>query len=147
MIAHRALRAAHLPSNAGIFREGWFAQARLAYDTKHGKRTYIHTQNHLVRGDETAGGHACALLAGGQRHRAVGRSRCGQETQFVQGVAAGLGVRDQVTSPFNILLTYPAGSLPLYHFDLYRLERGGRARGHRLLRDHRRRRRVVRRVG
>ncbi len=32
-------------------------------------------------------------------------------------------MRDQVTSPtFNILLTYPAGSLPLYHFDLYRLE-------------------------
>ena len=45
------------------------------------------------------------------------------KTQFVQGVAAGLGVRDQVTSPtFNILLTYPGGSLPLYHFDLYRLD-------------------------
>lgn len=45
------------------------------------------------------------------------------KTQFVQGVAAGLGVRDQVTSPtFNILLTYPTGSLPLYHFDLYRLD-------------------------
>ena len=39
------------------------------------------------------------------------------------GVAAGLGVRDQVTSPtFNILLTSPAGPLPLYHFDLYRLD-------------------------
>lgn len=46
------------------------------------------------------------------------------KTQFVQGVAAGLGIRDQVTSPtFNILLTYPGGRLPLYHFDLYRLER------------------------
>ena len=45
------------------------------------------------------------------------------KTQFVQGVAAGLGVRDQVTSPtFNILLTYPGGTLPLYHFDLYRLD-------------------------
>ena len=45
------------------------------------------------------------------------------KTQFVQGVAAGLGIRNQVTSPtFNILLTYPGGSLPLYHFDLYRLE-------------------------
>ena len=45
------------------------------------------------------------------------------KTQFVQGVAAGLGIRDQVTSPtFNILLSYPEGSLPLYHFDLYRLE-------------------------
>lgn len=45
------------------------------------------------------------------------------KTQFVQGVAAGLGARDQVTSPtFNILLAYPTESLPLYHFDLYRLE-------------------------
>ena len=45
------------------------------------------------------------------------------KTQFVQGVAAGLGIRDQVTSPtFNILLSYPEGSLPLYHFDLYRLD-------------------------
>lgn len=45
------------------------------------------------------------------------------KTQFVQGVAAGLGVRGQVTSPtFNILLSYPEGTLPLYHFDLYRLD-------------------------
>lgn len=45
------------------------------------------------------------------------------KTQFVQGVASGLGVRGPVTSPtFNILLEYPDGSLPLYHFDLYRLE-------------------------
>lgn len=45
------------------------------------------------------------------------------KTQFVQGVAAGLGVRGQVTSPtFNIMLSYPSGALPLYHFDLYRLE-------------------------
>ena len=45
------------------------------------------------------------------------------KTQFVQGVAAGLGVRAQVTSPtFNILLSYPEGTLPLHHFDLYRLD-------------------------
>lgn len=45
------------------------------------------------------------------------------KTQFVQGVAAGLEVRGQVTSPtFNILLEYRDGVLPLYHFDLYRLE-------------------------
>lgn len=44
------------------------------------------------------------------------------KTQFVQGVAAGLGIADAVTSPtFNILLEYE-GRLPLYHFDLYRLE-------------------------
>ncbi len=48
------------------------------------------------------------------------------KTQFVQGVAAGLGVRAAVTSPtFNILLSYHEGSLPLYHFDLYRLDDAG----------------------
>ena len=45
------------------------------------------------------------------------------KTQFVQGVAAALGVRAAVTSPtFNILLEYHEGALPLYHFDLYRLD-------------------------
>jgi tRNA threonylcarbamoyladenosine biosynthesis protein TsaE len=44
------------------------------------------------------------------------------KTQFVQGVAAGLGIGAQVVSPtFNIVIEY-AGALPLYHFDLYRLE-------------------------
>lgn len=45
------------------------------------------------------------------------------KTQFVQGVAAALGVRSQVVSPtFNIVLQYDSGRLPLYHFDLYRLD-------------------------
>ena len=45
------------------------------------------------------------------------------KTQFVQGVAAQLGVADAVTSPtFNILVSYEGGRLPLHHFDLYRLE-------------------------
>ena len=45
------------------------------------------------------------------------------KTQFVQGVAQGLGIVASVTSPtFNILLSYGGGRLPLYHFDLYRLE-------------------------
>ncbi len=45
------------------------------------------------------------------------------KTQLVKGVARALGVGDAVTSPtFNLLLVHP-GSLPLYHFDLYRLER------------------------
>ncbi|MCL2503678.1 MAG: tRNA (adenosine(37)-N6)-threonylcarbamoyltransferase complex ATPase subunit type 1 TsaE [Coriobacteriia bacterium] len=45
------------------------------------------------------------------------------KTQFVKGLAEGLGVTAPVTSPtFNILLTYEGGRLPLFHFDLYRLE-------------------------
>lgn len=45
------------------------------------------------------------------------------KTQFVQGVASGLGIGGPVTSPtFNILLSYVDGRLPLFHFDLYRLD-------------------------
>lgn len=45
------------------------------------------------------------------------------KTHFVQGLAAALGVSTPVTSPtFNILLEYHEGKLPLYHFDLYRLD-------------------------
>lgn len=46
------------------------------------------------------------------------------KTTFVKGLAQGLGVRrkDSVCSPsFVILKLYPA-RLPLYHFDLYRLD-------------------------
>ena len=45
------------------------------------------------------------------------------KTQLTKGLAAGLGVPEPITSPtFNILLVHE-GRLPLYHFDLYRLER------------------------
>lgn len=45
------------------------------------------------------------------------------KTQFSQGFAAALGVEQPVTSPtFTILLEYHDGRMPLYHFDLYRLE-------------------------
>ena len=44
------------------------------------------------------------------------------KTQLTKGLAAGLGVVEPVTSPtFNILLVHE-GRIPLYHFDLYRLE-------------------------
>jgi len=44
------------------------------------------------------------------------------KTHLAKGIGAGLGVRDTVTSPtFNILLAH-SGRLPLYHFDLYRLD-------------------------
>jgi len=47
------------------------------------------------------------------------------KTQLTKGLAVGLGVEDPVTSPtFNILLVH-RGRIPLYHFDLYRLEMAG----------------------
>ncbi len=45
------------------------------------------------------------------------------KTQLSKGVARGLGVCEPVTSPtFNILLVHEGTDMPLFHFDLYRLE-------------------------
>jgi len=47
------------------------------------------------------------------------------KTVFAQGFAQGLGYTGRVTSPtFTIMQVYEGGRLPLYHFDLYRLEGG-----------------------
>ena len=44
------------------------------------------------------------------------------KTTFTQGLARGLGIEKNVTSPtFTLLKTYK-GRLPLYHIDAYRLE-------------------------
>ena len=70
-----------------------------------------------------AAGEALApLLAAGDVVLLSGDLGAGK-TQFAKGVAEGLGVVEPVTSPtFNILLVHQ-GRLPLYHFDLYRLDR------------------------
>ena len=48
------------------------------------------------------------------------------KTAFVKLVAAALEVKERVTSPsFVILNEYHSGILPVYHFDLYRLENEG----------------------
>jgi tRNA threonylcarbamoyladenosine biosynthesis protein TsaE len=45
------------------------------------------------------------------------------KTVFTKGFAAGLGVSEPVSSPtFTILQIYEDGRLPLYHFDVYRIE-------------------------
>lgn len=48
------------------------------------------------------------------------------KTAFVKKLAEALGVTERVTSPsFVILNEYHSAKLPLYHFDLYRLENVG----------------------
>ena len=45
------------------------------------------------------------------------------KTQLTKGIAQGMGVADDVTSPtFTIEMVYEGTELPLYHFDLYRLD-------------------------
>ncbi len=72
---------------------------------------------------ETFGlGHAIASeLRGGEVFALVGELGSGK-THFVKGLAAGLGYREEVTSPtFTLIHEYLGGRLPLYHFDFYRL--------------------------
>jgi len=48
------------------------------------------------------------------------------KTAFVKLVAEALDVKERVTSPsFVILNEYHSGKIPMYHFDLYRLENEG----------------------
>src|ERR1700719_610226 len=44
------------------------------------------------------------------------------KTEFVKGLALGLGIDDNITSPtFTVLHEYKGGRLPLFHMDFYRL--------------------------
>lgn len=45
------------------------------------------------------------------------------KTVFTGGICAGLGVKDKVLSPTFILLEEYDGLFPVFHFDLYRLEK------------------------
>lgn len=48
------------------------------------------------------------------------------KTAFVKLVAEAIGIKEKVTSPsFVILNEYHSASIPVYHFDLYRLEHTG----------------------
>lgn len=70
----------------------------------------------------TLGARLGRLLGSGDVVLLTGGLGAGK-TALTQGIARGLGVAGPVSSPtFTILKEY-AGRLPLYHFDLYRIER------------------------
>ena len=53
---------------------------------------------------------------------------CGElgtgKTIIAKGMAKGLGISEEITSPtFNLMETY-SSKIPMYHFDLYRIEAG-----------------------
>ncbi|NSJ15948.1 tRNA (adenosine(37)-N6)-threonylcarbamoyltransferase complex ATPase subunit type 1 TsaE [[Clostridium] scindens] len=57
----------------------------------------------------------------GQVYTLVGDLGVGK-TVFTKGLAAGLGIEEPVSSPtFTIVQVYEEGSLPFYHFDVYRI--------------------------
>ena len=57
----------------------------------------------------------------GEVYTLIGNLGVGK-TVFTKGLAAGLGVKEPVSSPtFTILQEYEEGRLPFYHFDVYRI--------------------------
>ena len=71
---------------------------------------------------EALGERLAAVLRPGDVVAYTGDLGAGK-TAFTRGLARGLGVPDRVTSPtFTIVNEYEGGRLPLFHFDLYRME-------------------------
>ena len=44
------------------------------------------------------------------------------KTAFTRGIAAGLGINANVSSPTFTIVNEYSGDIPLFHFDMYRLE-------------------------
>ena len=70
---------------------------------------------------ESIGARLAAVLTPGSVVAYEGGLGMGK-TAFTRGLAAGLGYKGRVTSPtFTIVNEYEGGRLPLFHFDMYRL--------------------------
>ena len=69
---------------------------------------------------EACGEKLAAQLKGGEVIALFGGMGMGK-TAFVLGLARGLGITDQVSSPTFALVHEYQGRLPLYHFDMYRV--------------------------
>ncbi|MBR4966551.1 MAG: tRNA (adenosine(37)-N6)-threonylcarbamoyltransferase complex ATPase subunit type 1 TsaE [Lachnospiraceae bacterium] len=81
----------------------------MIYETNSAEETYALGEK---IGQKAAPGAVYALLG----DLGVGK------TVFTKGVAAGLGVKEPISSPtFTIVQVYESGKLPFYHFDVYRI--------------------------
>ena len=78
-------------------------------ETYSAEETYLYGKK---LGSELPPGSVCSL---------VGDLGAGK-TVLTQGIASGIGIEEPVNSPtFTILQVYEQGSMPLYHFDVYRI--------------------------
>ena len=81
----------------------------------------MHIQTHSPEETEAVGRRLATLLHPGDVIAYYGDLGAGK-TAFTRGLAAGLGVTEQVTSPtYTIVNEYLSGRMPLFHFDMYRL--------------------------
>lgn len=78
------------------------------------------TTHHVDETEQFAAG-AAALLRPGDVIACRGGMGAGK-TAFARGLARGLGLADDVSSPtFALVHEYTKGKTPLYHFDMYRV--------------------------
>ena len=78
----------------------------------------LHSHNEAET--EAAGARLAAALAPGSVVAYEGGLGMGK-TAFTRGLAAGLGYKGRVTSPTFTIVNEYEGRLPLFHFDMYRL--------------------------
>ena len=71
-----------------------------------------------------AGAEVAKLLRPGDTVALRGELGAGK-TVFVRGAAAALGCREQVTSPTFAIVNQYLGRVPVFHFDMYRIEGEG----------------------
>ena len=77
--------------------------------------------SHSAEQTRRLGSRLAELLEGGEVICLVGDLGTGK-TCLVQGIGAGLDVKDRITSPtFTLINEYRGGRLTLYHVDLYRV--------------------------
>lgn len=78
--------------------------------------------SHSPQETEAFGTKLAKSLRGGEVIALYGGMGMGK-TAFTRGLAAGLGITQGVSSPtFALVHEYPNGRLPLYHFDMYRVD-------------------------
>ena len=77
--------------------------------------------SHSPEETQAAGARLGARLGAGDVVACIGELGAGK-TCFLQGLARGLGVEADVTSPTFVLVNQYRGRLPVYHVDAYRTE-------------------------
>ena len=76
---------------------------------------------HSAAETEALGARLAAVLQPGDVIAYLGDLGAGK-TAFTRGLARGLGIAEAVTSPtYTLVNEYLDGRLPLFHFDMYRL--------------------------
>lgn len=77
--------------------------------------------SHSPSETQAAAARLAARLGPGDVVACIGELGAGK-TCFIQGLARGLGVTGDVTSPTFVLVNQYRGRLPIYHLDAYRTE-------------------------